>query len=123
MPSTVPDRISADYPDSAKLESPAHGQGFRRWLVSVLLANSAGKYPLDSTEIRAAFALSEALPERIRRFRDERLAKIIADEMPVNLEPHPRLMLHMVPVSSMLGTATLDIHRGCEKRSKSFAPL
>ncbi len=72
--------------------------------------NSAGKYPLDSTEIRAAFALSEALPERIRRFRDERLAKIIADETPVSLEPHPRLVLHMVPVSSMLGTTTLDVN-------------
>lgn len=47
--------------------------------------NSAGKYQLDVREIRAAFLLSESVPERIRRFRDERLAKIVADETPVAL--------------------------------------
>ena len=72
--------------------------------------NSAGKYPLDSTEIRAAFALSEALPERIRHFRDERLAKIIADETPVPLKANPKLVLQMVPLAAFRSTAeTLDM--------------
>ncbi|HEY6261579.1 MAG TPA: ATP-binding protein, partial [Nitrospiraceae bacterium] len=41
------------------------------------------KYPMDVREIRAAFALSDALPDRIRRFRDDRLAKIVSDETPL----------------------------------------
>lgn len=63
--------------------------------------NSAGKYPLDVTEIRAAFALSEALPERIRRFRDDRLAKIIAGETPIPLVPNPKIVLHFLPVAAL----------------------
>ena len=47
--------------------------------------NSAGKYQLDVREIRAAFLLSESVPEKVRRFRDERLAKIVAAETPVAL--------------------------------------
>src|SRR5262249_24965211 len=45
--------------------------------------NSAGKYQLDIGEIRSAFALSEAVPEKIQAFRSERLAKIISAETPV----------------------------------------
>jgi hypothetical protein len=67
--------------------------------------NSAGKYQLDIGEIRSAFASSDALPERIRRFRDDRLAKIVADETPVQLKEGPRLVLHLVPVGS-LGVGT-----------------
>ena len=35
--------------------------------------NSSGKYPLDIDEIRVAFAQSEALPERMRIFRLQRV--------------------------------------------------
>lgn len=62
---------------------------------------SNGKHQLDVTEIRAAFAVSEALPQRIRNFRAERLARIVADETPVLMSEGPRLILHLVPVSAM----------------------
>ena len=39
---------------------------------------SAGKQPLDVTEIRHAFAMSESVGERIRAFRDERIGRILA---------------------------------------------
>ena len=45
--------------------------------------NSAGKYPLDVAELRAAFLLSNTLTENIREFRLERLGKIIATETTV----------------------------------------
>lgn len=70
--------------------------------------NSAGKYPLDVTEIRAAFASSEALPERIRRFRDDRLAKIIAGETPVRLQDNAKIVMHVVPVRAMSMDFQLD---------------
>ena len=62
--------------------------------------NSAGKYPLDVSEIRAAFLMSETTGQRIRSFRTDRLATIIADEMPVKLEKQQRLVFHIMPLAS-----------------------
>ena len=56
--------------------------------------NSAGKYRLDFSELRAAFASAEALPERVRRFRYDRLAKIMGDDVPYPLSGPKRIVLH-----------------------------
>jgi len=68
---------------------------------------SAGKQPLDVHEIRAAFLASEALPERIRNFRADRLAHILADDTPVPLRQGARIVLHLVPLSAMSGSSEL----------------
>lgn len=65
--------------------------------------NSKGKYPFDATEIRSAFALSEELPERIQRWRDDRLAKVIGGDTPVPIEGSARLIIHLLPLSSFGG--------------------
>jgi Schlafen, AlbA_2 len=70
--------------------------------------NNAGKYPLDVAEIRSAFALSESLPDKIRRFRDDRIAKIVADETPVKLSGTPRLILHILPVAALDPTTRIN---------------
>lgn len=62
--------------------------------------NSSGKHPLDLTEIRQAFLLSESIEERIRRFRDDRIARIVAGETPVPLEEGPKAVLHALPVAA-----------------------
>jgi predicted HTH transcriptional regulator len=64
--------------------------------------NSAGKYPLDVGEIRSSFLTSEALPEKIKRFREQRLAEIIADQTPVQLNSSQRFVIHLIPISSFL---------------------
>jgi hypothetical protein len=71
--------------------------------------NSKGKYPLDVGEIRSAFALSDALPQRIRQFRNERLAQIIADETPVLLRPNPKIVLHILPLQSLNVSTSIDL--------------
>jgi hypothetical protein len=63
---------------------------------------------LDVTEIRSAFALSESLPEKVRRFRDERIARIVAEETPVPLRPFPKTVLHLLPVGSLDPTTRID---------------
>jgi len=78
--------------------------------------NSAGKYQLDITEIRSAFALSEALPERIQRFRDGRLAQIIAGETPVIISDSPKIVLHVLPVSSFDSNVHVDLRAILEQR-------
>lgn len=59
--------------------------------------NSAGKYPLDVSEVRGQFLLSETRAERVRGFRAERLGKIIAGETPAPLTEAPKTILHIVP--------------------------
>jgi len=71
--------------------------------------NSAGKYPLDISEVRAAFALSETVVERIRLFRAERLCKITAGETPVAIEKNAKIILHIVPFGAFDPTAKFDV--------------
>ncbi len=53
--------------------------------------NSSGKYEMDVDELRVAFNLSETLAEKIRNFRIDRIAKIMADETPIAFYSNPRL--------------------------------
>lgn len=71
--------------------------------------NSAGAYQLDVTEIRSAFIASESLAERIRQFRSDRIAKIIADETPVPLETNPKMVLHVAPISSFTSGSNIGL--------------
>lgn len=73
--------------------------------------NSAGKYPLDVTELRTAFELLGTVAERIRDFRTERLSRIVSgEEIPTLLdEQAPKLILHMIPSSAFNPSVFLDI--------------
>lgn len=84
--------------------------------------NSAGKYQLDVAEIRAAFIGSEAVPQRLQQFRNERLGKIVADEIPVGLEVGPRLVLHVLPVVAF-GSRVQITQDVIAREWSSFHPL
>ncbi len=75
--------------------------------------NSAGKYPLDVDEVRAAFALSQAATERVRSFRMERLGNIIAGETPYplreNVEGGVTFVLHSVPLGAFQPGVSIDV--------------
>lgn len=82
---------------------------------------SKGKYICDATEIRSAFALSEELPERIRRWRDDRLAKVIGGDAPVPLEDGARLFIHLLPLSSFAVNVELSAGE-LKARATEFRP-
>lgn len=84
--------------------------------------NSKGKYIFDATEIRSAFALSEQLPERIRRWRDDRLAKIIGGTGPVQLAAGARLVVHVVPLTAFAAGQEIAVE-AIKKASQQFPPL
>ena len=84
--------------------------------------NSRGKYALDVTELRAAFASSQSALEYIRKFRNERLAKIDSGETPVLLSDSPKIVLHMVPVSAIDRSFQADIDATI-KRGVLLRPL
>lgn len=67
------------------------------------------KYALDVTELRNAFLLTETSGERIRRFRDERLSRIVADEGSVILSGHVKSVLHVVPFSAADPACAIDM--------------
>ncbi len=62
---------------------------------------SRGKQPLDAQEIRRAFESATSAVEVIRRWREERIAKILADDTPVPLQPGAKMVLHLVPLESL----------------------
>lgn len=70
--------------------------------------NSAGKYQLDASELRLAFAASESARERVQSFRLGRLSKVIAGETPVKLCSQRALILHLFPLGSATGFARYD---------------
>jgi hypothetical protein len=70
---------------------------------------NAGKFQMDVMEIRTGFLLSEAIPERMARFRDDRLSKIIADETPLPMLEGGAVVLHLLPVSAFSQPVTIDV--------------
>jgi hypothetical protein len=81
--------------------------------------NSTGKYPLDVFEIRSAFAQSESLPERLARFRDGRLARILANETPILSTSGSKIVLHCVPLQALDPNSRLDL----STMSSTLSPL
>jgi hypothetical protein len=71
--------------------------------------DSAGKHPMDVSEVRNLFNLSEGLAERIRNFRADRLFKIAAGEIPVPLKDGAKLILHLIPLDSFTPGKAIDI--------------
>jgi hypothetical protein len=62
--------------------------------------SAIGKYPMDVTELKIAFNLSETITERIRRFREDRISKIFANETPVPFYDNAKIVLHLIPIIS-----------------------
>jgi hypothetical protein len=83
--------------------------------------NSAGKYPLDVSELRTAFVFGEATAERIRSFRAGRLAKIVANEGPVPLTSAATMVLHIVSSPSFADRRLIDV--ATEIASGRIVPL
>jgi hypothetical protein len=62
--------------------------------------DSNGKYQVDVDELRAIFAVSGAIADRIREFRVERVTRIAAGNTPVTLLDRGVLVLHVVPFAA-----------------------
>lgn len=83
---------------------------------------SQGKYSLDVQEIRSAFLVSDSYSQRITRWRDDRIGKILSGETPVPLLPHGKIVLHIVPISSLDGGTPLDV-QGLQSELRQAQPL
>jgi len=71
--------------------------------------NSGGKYPLDVSELRTAFTLSDTITDRMERFRVDRLIKVAAGETPLPLSSRPAMMIHVMPFSAFADRQNIDV--------------
>lgn len=76
--------------------------------------SSNGKHQMDIDEVRAAFVGSEALADRIRAFRRNRIELIASGDGPVLLSGDALAVLHVVPLSAFdsLAPAEVDLEVG-----------
>ena len=70
--------------------------------------SSAGKHQMDVAEIKAAFLLSESMPERIKNFRLDRISQIMANATPAPLADIPKKVLHIIPLAAFSSDFRLE---------------
>jgi len=85
-----------------------HVVKFKNWF-RFFTRHNARKEQMNVVELRSAFALSDSLPDRMRKFRDERLGRISAGDVPVKLVSGPKLILHLMPVSAFSGLVAIPV--------------
>jgi hypothetical protein len=72
---------------------------------------SAGRRALDVGELRTAFLQSETLTQRIRSFRADRLAALLAGETPVQFSAGPFMVLHVLPLTAFSTSTRFDVSK------------
>jgi Putative DNA-binding domain len=60
--------------------------------------HSGGNYPLSLAEIRAGFLQGETARDRVRRFREERVNRILLGKTPANVGSGPKVIFHALPL-------------------------
>ncbi len=62
--------------------------------------NSAGKYPLNTSELKTAFTLSHILTEKIIKFKTERISQLVVGNLPLPFYDGGKIVLHIVPLEA-----------------------
>jgi hypothetical protein len=109
-------RVPRSYNPPHRIVRQGKGQN-RFWARS-----SAGKYEPNVDELRALFTLAPQLTERMRDWRFNRLAKIVAQDMPVRLMDQTCLIMHIVPFSSFDPSSLIALAE-IEKGPYAFPPI
>jgi Putative DNA-binding domain len=69
--------------------------------MNFFIRNPAGRHPMSVDELRFHFLAGQELAERIRAFRDSRVAAIQRQDLPFTLVNGPIVALHVVPLSAV----------------------
>jgi hypothetical protein len=88
----------------------------RRWNGPHMVKNGtfwvrqgARKRPYDVAELRSAFAGGGELEARVRRFKDERLQRIVWGDAPVQMKAAAFVVVHAIPFASIDGQQAVDL--------------
>ena len=71
--------------------------------------NSAGKYALDTNELKNAFNLSQTLTEQISKFKIERIVQLVSDNLPLPFYEGGKIVLHLIPLESFSPNYGIDL--------------
>ncbi|MFA5122298.1 helix-turn-helix domain-containing protein [Zavarzinia sp.] len=85
--------------------------------------SSAGKYEPNVEELRSLFNFAPHLADRIRDFRFDRLAKITADLIPVKMIDRARIIIHVVPYSSLNPACSPISLAAINSNPHNFSPI
>jgi hypothetical protein len=80
--------------------------------------SSNGKYPLDVTELRTAFTVAGSNVERIKKFREERISQIFANETPLPFLENAKIVAHIIPLIALDPVQYIDVKKIAEYHSK-----
>ena len=72
--------------------------------------HSAGKYPLDTSELKIAFNLSQTLTEQITKFKTERISQLFSDNLPLSFSDGAKIVLHLIPLESFTPNYSIDLN-------------
>lgn len=81
-----------------------------------------GKFRMDASDVRDAVLAAGSVEQRIRLFRSERVARIVADETPVPLTGTKRIAIHLVPFAAFGSRPAVDLLKVAE-RSELMQPF
>lgn len=84
--------------------------------------SSNGKYPMDVSELRVAFNLTDTITEKIQKFRETRISNIIAGETPVTMDEGAKTVLHLIPLISFNPGQRIDVENS-DQLSLILRPL
>ncbi|NMB83388.1 MAG: hypothetical protein GYA14_16380, partial [Ignavibacteria bacterium] len=80
--------------------------------------NSAGKFPLDTSELRNAFNLSQSLVEKINNFKSSRILDLTSDNTPIPFYDGGKIVLHIIPFESFNPENNIDMDKLKEAQPK-----
>lgn len=70
--------------------------------------NSAGKYPLDTDQLRSAFLQSDSVIQKVKDLHAEHLLKIEADHTPYLLRSSKRIIIDIIPLESISSKVSIN---------------
>ncbi len=71
--------------------------------------NSAGKYALDTTELRVVFNLTKTITEEVKNFRIDRISQLLSNNTPIPFRDKAKIVLHFIPLESFNPSFQFDI--------------
>jgi hypothetical protein len=71
--------------------------------------NSAGKYSLDTSELRNAFNMSNSLIDKINSFRDKRIMDIMNGNAPTPVSKEGKVILHFIPLNTFYSGSNINL--------------
>jgi Putative DNA-binding domain len=76
-----------------------------------------GKFRMDASDVRDAVLNAGTIEDRIRVFRFDRLARIVAAETPVPLAGTKLICIHVIPFEALGGSHSIDLRLASEQAS------